>query len=292
MKSGKAAGFNGLSNEFFIYGNSMVLVDILHTMYSMMMKTATLPTGFNTALLIPIPKSKEISAPADYRPISVSTPLCTILELLLKQRMSFFEEQHSNQFGYKKATSSKSPYFVVNETMCHYKYRRSNCHVISLDAVKAFDKLWRDGLFYKLVPKTEAGVWILLHRYYEESYTIVSVEGFRSDAFKINEDVKQGWILSSFLFNFFMDALLSRLLSMEIGALVGDVNTSALSYCDDILLVASNEGQMQMLVNCCADYAEQWKVSFNPLKSSCYSIKPVDYELTLNGGCIPDRSHE
>ncbi len=32
LKSGKAAGFNGLSNEFFIYGNSMVLVDALHTM--------------------------------------------------------------------------------------------------------------------------------------------------------------------------------------------------------------------------------------------------------------------
>jgi len=63
LNSGKAAGFNGISNEFFIYGNSMVLVNVLHTMYNMMMKTGILPTGFNTALLTPIPKSKEISAP-------------------------------------------------------------------------------------------------------------------------------------------------------------------------------------------------------------------------------------
>ena len=140
MKSGKAAGFNGISNEFFIYGNSMVLVDVLHTMYNLMMKTGILPTGFNTALLNLIPKSKEISAPADYRPISVSTPLCTIFELLLKQRMPFLDDQHSNQFGYKRATSCKSAYYVVNETISYYKSGRSNCHIISLDAAKAFDK--------------------------------------------------------------------------------------------------------------------------------------------------------
>ncbi len=53
--------------------------------------------------------AKEIS---DYRPISVSIPLCTLFELLLKQRMPFLEDQHSNQFGYKRATSCKLAYCV------------------------------------------------------------------------------------------------------------------------------------------------------------------------------------
>ena len=110
------------------------------------------------------------------------------------------------------------------------------------------DKLWRDGLFYKLMPRTEAGVWRILHQYYDESFAVVNVEGFRSSAFKIDEGIKQGGILSSFLFNFFLDDLLNRLLSMNIGALLGDVNASAIAYCDDILLLASNEGEMQKLI--------------------------------------------
>ncbi len=65
---------------------------------------------------------------------------------------------------------------------------------------------------------------------------MVELEGFRSDKFKINEGVKQGGILSSLLFNF-MDGLLSSLLELSVGALVGGVNTSALAYCDDILLL-------------------------------------------------------
>jgi len=74
---------------------------------------------------------------------------------------------------------------------------------------------------------------------------------------------------------------------MEIGGLLNGVNTSALAYCDDILLLASNEGHMQRLVDCCAKYAEKWKLSFNPLKSSCYSIKATKHDFILNGDCVP-----
>jgi len=59
------------------------------------------------------------------------------------------------------------------------------------------------------------------------------------------------------------------------------------AYCDDILLLASNEGHMQKHVDWCAKYAEKWKLSFNPLKSSCYSIKAIKHDFILNGDCVP-----
>jgi len=287
LKPGKAAGANGISNEFLIYGTSEILVEALHILYDLMFMSGAVPTDLNTALLIPIPKSKDIAAPSDYRPISVSTPICTLLELLLRQRMPFLEQQHPNQFGYKKATSCKAAYYVVNESINYYRTGRSNCHVVSLDAAKAFDKLWRDGLFDKLKPVTDPCAWRLLHRYYEESCAVVGLEGFRSEKFKINEGVKQGGILSSLLFNFFMDGLLASLMELNVGALVGSVNTSALAYCDDILLISPVEAHMQKLLQCCEVYADRWKLSFNPSKSSCYSVMPVDYDFILYGNCIP-----
>jgi len=110
LKSGKAAGANGISNEFLIYDTSEILVEALHILYDLMFMNGAVPTDLNTALLIPIPKSKDIAAPSDYRPISVSTPICTLLELLLRQRMPFLEQKQPNQFGYKKATSCKTAY--------------------------------------------------------------------------------------------------------------------------------------------------------------------------------------
>ncbi len=61
------------------------------------------------------------------------------------------------------------------------KVMSSNCHIVSLDAAKAFEKVWRDGLFEKLKPVTDPCTWRLLHRYYEESFAVVGLEGFRID---------------------------------------------------------------------------------------------------------------
>jgi hypothetical protein len=175
----------------------------------------------------------------------------------------------------------------VNETLNHYKCGGSNCHIVSLDAAKAFDKLWRDGLFFKLIPWTEAVVWRLLYHYYAMSYVAVDVDGCRSDVFKISEGVKQGGVLSSALFNFFMDALLEKLLNLNVGAIIGDVNTSAIAYCDDFSLMSPVEGHIQLLLDECSTYAEDWKLSFNPSKSSWYCLKNSEYVFKLSGRPIP-----
>jgi len=57
---------------------------------------------------------------------------------------------------------------------------------------------------YKLIPRTETGVWRILHQYYDESFAVVNVEGFRSASFKIDEGVKQVGIPLFFLTSFWM----------------------------------------------------------------------------------------
>ena len=61
-----------------------------------------------------------------------------------------FTDFHRNQFGYKNKTSCKQAHYVVNEIINYYQQRGSKIYLISLDATKAFDRLWRDGLLYKL----------------------------------------------------------------------------------------------------------------------------------------------
>ena len=137
----KPASYGSFSNEFFVMGRSSTLSNLLHTFFNLMLSSGYVPDKFNTSVLIPLPKGKEISKLADYRPISISTPMCTLFELLIKKSMPFLDYLHPNQFGYKKETSCKSAYFVVNETLNHYNFSGSNCYAVSLDAAKAFDKL-------------------------------------------------------------------------------------------------------------------------------------------------------
>ncbi len=76
-----------------------------------------------------------------------------------------------------------------------------------MDAEKAFDKLWRDGLFYKLIKKLEKREWLVLNRYYNDSEAIIIFYNQLSDQLKIVTGVKQVGILSPFLFNTIIDEL-------------------------------------------------------------------------------------
>ncbi|CAF0764871.1 unnamed protein product [Brachionus calyciflorus] len=138
-----------------------------------------------------------------------------------------------NQFGYKKNTSCKHAYFVVNETINYYKNGKSELKIVGLDATKAFDKLWREGLFYKLYPKIDEWIWRAIVSYYAESKIIVRIKDKKSKAYKTSQGVKQGGILSGFLFNFFINDLIEQCLDLNIGAKIGDKNVSVIGYCDD-----------------------------------------------------------
>ena len=88
-----------------------------------------------------------------YRPISVSTALALVYERLILSKVELTRDISDNQFGYKPYTSCKHAYFVANETIQFFTSGKSSLNLVSLDATKAFDKLWRAGLFYKLKDK-------------------------------------------------------------------------------------------------------------------------------------------
>jgi hypothetical protein len=72
------------------------------------------------------------------------------MEHIILQNVDIRSKIHENQFGYKNKYSCKHAYFIVNETIKYYNVNKSCVYMASLDAQKAFDKLWRIGLFYKL----------------------------------------------------------------------------------------------------------------------------------------------
>ena len=270
------------------FGLCPSLCNILRFFYKIMFKTGYIPFNFNCAIIKPIPKKGKISSPSDYRPISISSVFSSLFEFILLEKIGIIKNTSDNQFGYKEHTSCKSAYFIVKEAIEFYEKGDSPIHVVSLDAVKAFDKLWRAGLFYKLKEKIEPCAWRMLFAYYASSTAIVSADGVRSSAFKTTEGVKQGGILSPFLFNFFMDSLISEIKDLQIGALLGKSNISILAYCDDILLISPSNGHMNIMLNKCERFAQDWKIEFNPAKSVsfCSSSRPSTL-FRVCGSAIP-----
>jgi retron-type reverse transcriptase len=96
--------------------------------------------------------------------------------------------------------------------------------LISLDAEKAFDKLWRPGIFYKLIERFNRQDWIVLKQYYDISRACVENNEEKTQLFKVINGVKQGGIISPFLFNIYIDELIVSCLSLNLGSKLCEFN--------------------------------------------------------------------
>ena len=119
----------------------------------------------------------------------------------------------------------------------------------ALDAEQAFDKIWRDGLFYKLMTKMSYPLWMLLKKYYDSSKGCILLDNNLSECFLISCGVKQGGIISSFLFNVYINDLLAECISLNIGAMISNINMCIISYADDIILLSQSDAQLQTLLD-------------------------------------------
>ena len=135
---------------------------------------------------------------------------------------------------------------------------------------KAFDRMWRDGLFYKLKDKIEILLWRAIYNYYKTSKGKVKLDNEISNEFNIQEGVKQGGILLPYLFNYFMNELLNENEINGYGAKIGRYNVSLISYCDDLIILSPSVIHADKILKVCEDYANNWKLILNVNKCNWY----------------------
>ena len=82
--------------------------------------------------------------------------------------------------------------------------------LVQLDAEKAFDALWRVGLYHKLMNQIGSPYFRALVNYYNVSSIIVNYNNKKSKMIPTVDGCKQGGILSGYLFNFFMNELIEK----------------------------------------------------------------------------------
>ena len=71
---------------------------------------------------------------------------------------------------------------------------------------KAYDAVWRDGLWCKLWDMGVKGrMWRVFKNMYEKSSSMVLLEGEKSSRFNVEQGVAQGCSLSPILFSVFIN---------------------------------------------------------------------------------------
>ena len=100
-----------------------------------------------------------------------------------------------------------------------------------------------------------------------------------SDFLNISNGVRQGGILSPYLFIVYIDDLSNMLNSAGIGCHIHKCCTNHVFYADNICVIAPNPSGLQGLLNICAKFWLGNDVEYNPIKSLCMVFKQRRFNL-------------
>ena len=86
--------------------------------------------------------------------------------------------------------------------------KRFSCFLYFLDNEKAFDRIWHNGLLFKLhTLGIDYRMWKILKYWYNGSKCFVSFGGINSSLYNVSQGVGQRRVLSAFMFLVYIDDL-------------------------------------------------------------------------------------
>ena len=132
--------------------------------------------------------------------------------------------------------------------------------------------------FYLLNFQTEESpnVIQILAYWYENQQMCVRWGGTYSTFFCVTNGVRQGSILSPYLFNINVDDLSVTLNACRVGCCVGNVIINHLMYADDLVILAPSVAGLSKLLRICESFGESNDIIFNQKKSaSLYFISKM-----------------
>ena len=260
------------------------LADPLAHIFSESMETGEVPDIWKHARVTPIFKKGAKGEPGNYRPVSLTSIPCKLMEQLIKDKLVEHLEKHGlirdSQHGFMKNRSCATNLVIFLDKLTQIVDRGGVADVIYLDFAKAFDKVPTKRLLRKLESKGVKGKLLDWIRNWLQGRTqavrIGECESGKSD---VESGVPQGSVLGPVLFIIFIDDL-DEYVNLDV----------LLKFADDTkglqeITGTADRDRLQAAIDGMLKWAEDWGMCFNVAKCKIMHVgrNNPEYEYTMNG---------
>jgi hypothetical protein len=143
------------------------------------------------------------------------------------------------QHGFEKGLCCLSASYCLLETIYHNIEENSKVFVAFLDSRTVFDTVWRKSLMFKLFNLGK--VWSCINEIDSYTQSAVIVNKCKSKYFEVNEGVRQGGVLSGFLYLIFINELINELGNCNEVTWVNSIKCCAPSLADYITCISKHQ---------------------------------------------------
>jgi len=294
LRRGKAVGIDKYMNEIFMYGGDKIS-EATWTLCSRVFQCETYPLDWARGLIFPIFKGgpgEWKRNPLKYRGITLLSVLGKVYVSVLNERVTRWAENSGvlaeEQAGFRKGRSTTDQLLILTEIIKNRRPAETYC--CFLDVQKAYDRVWRDGLWEKLHGYGIKGkMWRVLRSVYEAVESSVIVNDQRTRFFKVDVGLRQGCLMSPILFALYVNGLAEEIKNANVGARIivsKSDRCGILMFADDIVLIAEDREALKMLMEISFQYSRKWRFSFNYDKCSVVIYNNERKLAPTYGSCV------
>jgi len=203
----------------------------------MMLLHGYVPNNFGLRIVVPILKDKngDQTSIDNYRPVTLSPTISKIFESVLLMNYGNYLYSDHRQFGFKKTMGCRNAIFAVRNVTNYFNERGSNIFMASLDASTAFDRVNHFKLYTSLMIRNVTTAFLnVVINWYSKMNVIVRWNNSLSAMLRIKSGVRQGGVLSPYLFNVYADVFIKNIVTKNVRCHIGHTCMACMIYADDI----------------------------------------------------------
>ncbi|XP_076031278.1 uncharacterized protein LOC143019503 [Oratosquilla oratoria] len=277
MKAGKAPGLDGCHAECLKKGGS-VMVDWLVRLFNVCWREGRVPEDWSSACIVPLYKGKGDKCEcSNFRGISLLSVVGKAYGRILIERIRRGTEGviGEEQCGFRTGRGCVDQIFVVRQICEKAIGKGKDVFWAFMDLEKAYDRVDRKALWEVMQIYGIGGKLLgAVKSFYESSRACVRIRNGESEWFEVKVGLRQGCVMSPWLFNLYMDGVVrevnARVVSqgLEMVKENGEKwEVSQLLFADDTALVAGSEEGLRKLVAEFGRVCDRGKLKINVGKS-------------------------